>query len=153
MPTFTTITDLSEALADTMQLDVAAVRWALWAHRALWGRYEDITPVQYAALSAAVWADVTGEPYPGEWTDADHERIQQEGARDARESPDAQLLRAAIAASGLSVRQFAARTLARDPRTIFRWLAGQAMPRYAREACERIVTDASTPGAPAAPAR
>jgi len=66
---------------------------------------------------------------------------------------DTELLRAAIAASGLSVRQFAMLTLARDPRTVFRWLAGQPLPRYAREACERIVTDASTPGAPAAPAR
>jgi len=62
---------------------------------------------------------------------------------------DSELLRAAIAASGLSVRQFAMRTLARDPRTVFRWLAGAGMPRYAREACERVVSAGTvTPPAP-----
>lgn len=36
------------------------------------------------------------------------------------------LLRAAIAASGLSARQFAVRVLLRDERTVRRWLAGDS---------------------------
>jgi hypothetical protein len=37
---------------------------------------------------------------------------------------DAELLRAAIQASGLSARKFAVQVLIRDERTIRRWLAG-----------------------------
>jgi hypothetical protein len=50
---------------------------------------------------------------------------------------DADLLRAAIEASGLSARRFAVGLLARDERTIRRWLAGDPMPEPARAWCER----------------
>ena len=54
---------------------------------------------------------------------------------------DADLLSAAIKASGLSVRRFAADVLTRDPRTVWRWLAGEnPLPRAVREKCEAIVT-------------
>lgn len=55
---------------------------------------------------------------------------------------DADLLRAAIAASGLSVRKFAG-VLVRDPRTLFRWLSGESpLPRAVRERCEAIIREA-----------
>lgn len=53
---------------------------------------------------------------------------------------DAELIRAAIEASGLSVRRFAREVLVRDPRTVFRWLAGAPLPRAVREKLE--VTEA-----------
>ena len=46
---------------------------------------------------------------------------------------DGELLRSAIDASGLSVRRFAREVLVRDPRTVFRWLAGAPLPRAVRE--------------------
>ena len=45
---------------------------------------------------------------------------------------DAELLSAAIAKSGLSARQFAMKLMARDERTIRRWLAGNPIPPMAR---------------------
>lgn len=45
---------------------------------------------------------------------------------------DAALLRAAIAASGLSARRFAVEVLIRDERTVRRWLAGDEMPAVVR---------------------
>jgi len=68
---FTTITELQDELADSMDLDPEAVRNALRANRDLWGRYEEITPAQYAAISRAVYEQVTGEDYPAEWAQAD----------------------------------------------------------------------------------
>lgn len=62
----------------------------------------------------------------------------------ARSMSDADLLRRAIAASGLSVRKFARDVLTRDPRTLFRWLSGESpLPRAVRERCERIIADAA----------
>lgn len=53
---------------------------------------------------------------------------------------DAELLRAAIDASGLSARQFAVRTLVRDERQIRRWLAGESdLPAPVRNRCLAIV--------------
>lgn len=53
---------------------------------------------------------------------------------------DRELISAAIKASGLSVRRFAAEVLTRDPRTVWRWLAGEnALPQAVRERCEAIV--------------
>lgn len=47
---------------------------------------------------------------------------------------DAETLRAAIDASGLSARRFAFEVMAgRDERTIRRWLAGDPMPPRVRE--------------------
>ena len=58
---------------------------------------------------------------------------------------DAELLRAAIAASGLSVRKFAV-VLVRDPRTLFRWLSGESpLPRAVRERCEQLVAVVTQP--------
>ena len=55
---------------------------------------------------------------------------------------DAELLRAAIAASGLSVRKFAD-VLVRDPRTLFRWLSGESpLPKAVRKKCEAIIREA-----------
>lgn len=54
---------------------------------------------------------------------------------------DSELLSAAIKASNLSVRRFAADVLTRDPRTVWRWLAGEnALPAAVRAKCEAIVT-------------
>ena len=53
---------------------------------------------------------------------------------------DAELLSAAIKASGLSVRGFARNVLVRDPRTVWRWLAGEnKLPTAVRELCESIL--------------
>lgn len=41
---------------------------------------------------------------------------------------DTELLRAGIEAAGLSARRFAVALLARDERTVRRWLAGDVMP-------------------------
>ena len=58
---------------------------------------------------------------------------------------DAELLRAAIAASGLSVRKFAV-VLVRDPRTLFRWLSGESpLPKAVRERCEQLVAVVTQP--------
>lgn len=55
---------------------------------------------------------------------------------------DSELLRAAIAASGLSVRQFARERLLREPRTVWRWLAGEnPLPSIVRTTCERLVAE------------
>lgn len=53
---------------------------------------------------------------------------------------DPELLSFAIKVSGLSVRQFAADKLTRDPRTVFRWLAGDnPLPKAVREYCTRLI--------------
>ena len=46
---------------------------------------------------------------------------------------DADLIAAAVAASGLSARRFAVALLARDERTVRRWLAGDALPAPVRD--------------------
>ncbi len=57
-------------------------------------------------------------------------------------TPDQNLISAAIRASGLSVRRFAADVLTRDARTVWRWLAGEnALPRAVRERCETILAN------------
>ena len=45
---------------------------------------------------------------------------------------DQELLKLAIARSGLSVRQFARQIVGREDRTIRRWLAGQPIPDAAK---------------------
>jgi hypothetical protein len=45
---------------------------------------------------------------------------------------DVELLRAAILKSGLSTSRFAETILARESRTVRRWLAGQPIPRQAK---------------------
>ncbi len=56
---------------------------------------------------------------------------------------DKELISAAIDASGLSVRRFATEILTRDPRTIWRWLAGDnPMPQAVRERCADILKEA-----------
>lgn len=58
---------------------------------------------------------------------------------------DPELLKAAIAASGLSARKFATIVLLRDERTIRRWLHGPTedstneLPKIVREKCESII--------------
>lgn len=61
---------------------------------------------------------------------------------------DADLLSAAIRASGLSARAFALDVIARDDRTVRRWLAGDPLPAVLRVWLERYVTESRT-----APAR
>ena len=45
---------------------------------------------------------------------------------------DSELLRAAISKSGLSATRFASQVMAREGRTIRRWLAGQPIPGAAK---------------------
>lgn len=59
---------------------------------------------------------------------------------------DAELLRRAIEATGLSARRFAVEVLVRDERTVRRWLAGDSpIPHAVRDRLTAIVT----PPAPA----
>lgn len=54
---------------------------------------------------------------------------------------DVELLSATIKASGLSVRAFAREVLVREPRTVWRWLAGDnALPAAVREKCEALLS-------------
>lgn len=53
---------------------------------------------------------------------------------------DADILRQAITASGLSARRFAVIVLWRDERTVRRWLAGDAMPAVVRDGLIRWMT-------------
>lgn len=47
---------------------------------------------------------------------------------------DAELIKAAIGASGLSARRFAVQVLIRDERTVRRWLAGDSpLPRAVKD--------------------
>jgi Arc/MetJ family transcription regulator len=58
---------------------------------------------------------------------------------------DAELIAAAIKASGLSARKFAVTVLIRDERTIRRWLAGEnPLPQAVRARCEAIVKEAES---------
>jgi len=75
---YSTINDLRDHLVETMDLEPEAVRNALTANRDLWGRYEEITPAQYAAISRAVYEQVTGGDYPSDWAQRDAERIAEE---------------------------------------------------------------------------
>jgi predicted RNA-binding Zn-ribbon protein involved in translation (DUF1610 family) len=55
---------------------------------------------------------------------------------------DRELISKAIEASGLSVRRFARDVLVREPRTVWRWLAGEnSLPLAVREKAEAIVVD------------
>lgn len=59
---------------------------------------------------------------------------------------DADLIRRAIAASGLSARQFAAEIMVRDERTIRRWVKGeQAIPEVARRKLEALLATGAAP--------
>lgn len=51
-------------------------------------------------------------------------------------------LRAAIAASGLSISEFARSVLVRDPRTLRRWLSGERpIPRHVLEKIAKLLDD------------
>lgn len=52
---------------------------------------------------------------------------------------DPELIAAAVEASGLSARRFAVALLARDERTVRRWLAGDPLPVPARDWLARFV--------------
>lgn len=55
---------------------------------------------------------------------------------------DRELLSAAIEASGLTVTRFCADVLARNPRTIWRWLNGaNPLPDAVRRKCEAILSN------------
>lgn len=55
---------------------------------------------------------------------------------------DAELIRAAIDAAGMSARRFAVDVLTRDERTVRRWLAGDSpLPKAVRDRCESIVRE------------
>ena len=60
-------------------------------------------------------------------------------------------LRAAIARSGLSARQFAIRVLTRDERTVRRWLAGDSPIPHAVLAYLAAPSDRNSASAAAAP--
>jgi hypothetical protein len=62
--------------------------------------------------------------------------------------PDKELLSLAIKVSGLSVRRFARERLVREPRTVWRWLAGENdLPRAVRETLvEYVATTPMPPG-------
>ena len=64
---YTTLRDLSAALAEQIGLDREDVARAISNHRLLFCRYEDLHPQgeEFAALARAVWADLTqGAEYP-----------------------------------------------------------------------------------------
>ena len=53
---------------------------------------------------------------------------------------DAELLRAAITASGLSARKFAVQVLIRDERTVRRWIAGDSpIPKAVMDKLRELV--------------
>jgi hypothetical protein len=54
---------------------------------------------------------------------------------------DLELLKLAIAKSGLTIRRFASQVVAREDRTVRRWLAGQPIPKAARAWLEAYVRD------------
>jgi hypothetical protein len=54
---------------------------------------------------------------------------------------DLELLKLAIAKSGLTIRRFASQVVAREDRTVRRWLAGQPIPKVARAWLEAYVRD------------
>jgi|GEM_PF-4581998 len=59
----------------------------------------------------------------------------------------ADLLRAAIAASGLSARQFAMSVLLRDERTVRRWLAGDSpIPKIVVDRLQTLTGQDTSPG-------
>ncbi len=65
------------------------------------------------------------------------------GPTDCLICADMALLSETIKISGLSVRKFAAEVLTRNPRTVWRWLAGDSpMPEAVRVYCEKAVTKA-----------
>ena len=53
---------------------------------------------------------------------------------------DQELLKLAIAKSGLSVRQFARQIVGREDRTIRRWIKGQPIPKAAKQWLEQYIT-------------
>jgi hypothetical protein len=65
---------------------------------------------------------------------------------DANEVNDQELLSRAIAGSGKSVRRFAREELVREPRTVWRWLAGEnPVPAMVREHLQAYVVEHPAP--------
>lgn len=61
--------------------------------------------------------------------------------KDGNDPAGADVLRAAIDASGLSARRFAVELLVRDERTVRRWLTGEPMPSVVREWLARYMVE------------
>jgi hypothetical protein len=56
---------------------------------------------------------------------------------------DVELLKNAIASTGMSVRRFAHEELVRDDRTVRKWLEGETtLPAQVRDRCRRLVRNA-----------
>lgn len=69
--TFTTRTDLAAYLADALDLERSAVAESISTHSHVFSNYGRISAAELAALSAAVWRDVTSTPYPEDWSRQD----------------------------------------------------------------------------------
>ena len=83
MSKITSIIDLADELSEQLRLDWYAVLDAIRVHRRLFGRYEDITAAQYAALYPAVYRTVTGgNEYPWEWAAQDELDVHREAQRE-----------------------------------------------------------------------
>lgn len=54
---------------------------------------------------------------------------------------DAEILKRAMAAKGMSQRSFARRVVGRDPTTVRRWLAGRPMPGTVKSLCCWIILE------------
>ena len=78
MKTYTTITDLTNALSESLDLDWDATLAAIRQHSALFRNYGPIPHREIAALSRAVFETVTGAEYPTDWAIRDSEIIDEE---------------------------------------------------------------------------
>ena len=75
MKTYTTIRDISNALAQSLGLQLDETEAAIRIHGALFSGYGLIPNREIAALSRAVFETVTGAEYPESWATEDRERI------------------------------------------------------------------------------
>jgi hypothetical protein len=94
---FSTINDLIEDLAETMDLHPDVVQQTLHEmapDRNWWGRFEDITAKQYAAIAEYVYASITGQPFPKDWEQQLFDAIEEE-ERQAAEMADFEAFRSA----------------------------------------------------------
>jgi len=76
--TYTTITDLTNALSESLGIDWSATEAAIRTHSALFSDYGQIPAREIAALGRAVYESVTGAPYPTDWALRDGELIDEE---------------------------------------------------------------------------
>ena len=80
MRNYATITDLTDALSDSLDLNRDETERAIRVHSALFSNYGQIPAREIAALSRAVFETVTGAEYPADWTVSDRARIAEEEA-------------------------------------------------------------------------